>query len=234
MVVVATVALVFGFLAAIQVRSERLLAPSSQLARAAALAHSVQDLEKTNGDYRKRIAAMRAELTALEAAAAQRSSADRALAEQLAALRELAGLTALRGPGVTVKLADGRPSDQQLPDHLGYRIAFEDIEDVANLLFAAGAEGVSVNGRRLTPLSSFHSEGRYVLIDQGPPISSPFTIQAVGDPATMETALEDTGTLPDVRLRVERFQLIFSWSRQPDLVLPAYDSSLAVDNARAP
>lgn len=232
--VVATVALVFGFLAAIQVRSERLLAPSNQVARAAALARSAQDLEKANGDYRTRIAAMRAELTALEAEAAQRSSSDRALAERLAALRELAGLTALRGPGVTVKLADGKPSDQQLPDHLGYQIAFEDIEDVANLLFAAGAEGVSVNGRRLTPLSSFRSEGGYVLIDQGPPISSPFSIQAVGDPAAMEAALQDTNTLPDVRLRVERFQLIFSWSRRPDLLLPAYDSSLAVENASAP
>jgi uncharacterized protein YlxW (UPF0749 family) len=229
----AIVALVFGFLVAVQIRAQ-LLTPSNQVARTAALVRSAQDLEHTNKLYRDRIAELRAQITALEAEAAQRSSSDLALEQQLAALRELAGLTPLRGPGVTVTLADGQPGGPQLADHLGYRITFEDIQDVVNLLFAGGAEGVTVNGRRITPLSGFQSDGVDVLIDQGPPLDSPFTIRAVGDRPGMERLLQDPNLLPDVRLRVERFQVGFTWTGASDLLLPAYDSSLAVDFAHAP
>src|SRR5439155_18678031 len=95
----------------------------------------------------------------LEASAAERSAADRMLTDRLTELRERAGLTPLRGPGVKVTLADGQPGGPDLADHLGYRISFEDIQDVVNLLFAGGAEGVAINGRRLTPLSGFRGDG---------------------------------------------------------------------------
>lgn len=228
----ATVALVFGFLVAVQVRTQ-LLTPSNQVARTQALVRSAQDLEHSNALYRNRIAELRAQISALEAEAAQRSGGNLALAQRLAALRELAGLTPLRGPGVTVTLGDGKPGGPALADHLGYRITFEDIQDVVNLLYAAGAEGVSVNGRRITPFSGFRSDGVDVLIDQGPPLDSPFRIQAVGDRSRMEALLEDPSALPDVRLRVERFQVGFGWSGSSDLLLPASDSSLAVEFAHA-
>lgn len=230
---VATVALVFGFGVAVQVRAQ-LLTPSNQVARTAALVRTAHELEQTNTEDRVRIADLRAQITALEAQAAQRSGTDLALAQQLAALRELAGLTPLRGPGVVVTLADGQPGGPQLADHLGYRIAFEDIQDVVNLLYAGGAEGVSVNGRRITPLSGFRSDGVDVLIDQGPPLDSPFKIEAVGDRDGMQHLLQDPAALPDVRLRVERFQVGFSWTGASTLLLPAYDSGLKAEFAHAP
>ena len=226
LILVAAVALVFGFGVAVQIRAQ-IITPSNRLARTQALVRSVQDLEHTNTLYRDHIGELRSQISSLETQAAQRSDADRTLAEELAQLRALAGLTPLRGPGVVVTLADGQPGGPQLADHLGYRITFEDIQDVVNLLFAGGAEGVSVNGRRITPLSGFRSDGVDVLIDQGPPIDSPFKIQAVGDPGGMEHLLQDTSALPDVHLRVERFQVVYGWTASSDLLLPAYDSSLA-------
>lgn len=230
----ALLSVVFGFLVAVQVRAQVQLAPPGQVARTEALIRSAQDLERTNRLYRDRIAELRSEISALEAAAAERSDSDRALAEQLASLRELAGLTPLRGPGVAVTLADGVPARQTLPDNLGYRVTFEDLQDLVNLLFAAGAEGVSVNGRRITPLSGFRGDGVDVLIDQGPPIDSPFKVQAIGPEASLQQLLQDPGALPDVRIRVQRFQLVYTWTTAPDLLLPAYDSSLALDYAHAP
>lgn len=229
---IAAAALSFGFLLAVQVRAQ-LLTPSNQLARSEALVRSVQQLEETNASERNRIAELRSEISSLDTQAAQRSATASALAEQLTNLRELAGLTPLRGPGVTVKLADGQPGGPALADHLGYRISYEDIQDVVNLLYAGGAEGVAVNGRRITPLTGFRSDGVDVLIDQGPPLDSPFTISAVGDRARMEQLLQDPNALPDVHLRVERFQVVFGWEGAPDLLLPAYDSSLATAYAHA-
>jgi len=227
--VVAVAALAFGFLLAAQLRLE-LITPSNRVARNEALVRSVQELERVNSSYRSRISGLRSDIDALEAQASSRSDSTRALNAQVQDLRAHAGLTPLRGPGVTVDLVNGRPP----PDGqtgASYLVSFEDIQDVANTLFAAGAEGIAVNGRRLTPLTAFRGSGGAVLIDQGPPLLGPYRITAVGNRSQMEQSLSDTGLLGDLRSRVQRFGIQLSWAGAPDLKLPAYDSSLEVGSA---
>lgn len=224
--VVAAVALATGFLVAGQVKSQ-LLTPSNQLARYQALVRSVQDLEKTNQSSRAKIAALRADIDALEGAAAQQSATTQALKNQVADLRTHAGLTAIHGPGVEVDLGNGIPAPQ--PDaQLGYLINYQDVQDVVNFLFAHGAEGVSVNGRRITPLSAFSGSAGQVVIDQGPPLTAPIKVRSVGDRNRMVAALDDALALPDLRDREIRFQIALTIIGSPDLKLPAYDSSLQV------
>lgn len=225
-VVVAAVALATGFLVAGQVKAQ-LLIPSNQVARYQALVHSVRDLEKTNADLRARIAALRASIGALEADAAQRSATTQALHAQVSDLRAHAGLTPLRGPGVEVDLANGIPGPDQ-GGQAGYLVNFQDVQDVVNLLVAHGAEGIAVNGRRITPRSAFAGSEGAVIIDQGPPLVAPIKILAVGDRNGMAAALDDPSTLPDIRARAVRFQLALTFSGSPDLRLPAYDSSLQI------
>jgi uncharacterized protein YlxW (UPF0749 family) len=222
--VVAAVALATGFLVAGQVKVQ-LLTPSNQVARYQALVRSVQELEAGNADSRQKIAALRSQIDALEAAAAQRSAATQALQNQVANLRAHAGLTTLRGPGVEIDLANGVPG----PDAsglAGYLVNSKDVQDLVNLLFAKGAEGIAVNGRRITPLSAFSGSGGQVIIDQGPPVTAPIKVLAVGGRNRMEAALTDPSVLPDIRAREVQFQLQISFSGGPDLALPAYDSSL--------
>src|SRR5437588_8951786 len=136
---VALVALVVGFLLAGQVKAQ-LLTPSNQVARNQALIRSVQDLERANEADRQRIAALRAQIASLEADAAGRSNATQTLQNQVADLRAHAGLTALHGPGVQVDLAGGPPSRDSTGQQR-YLITYQDVQDVVNLLFAAGAAG---------------------------------------------------------------------------------------------
>ena len=222
--VVAVVALATGFLVAGQVKVH-LLTPTNQVARYQALVHSVQELEAGNSDYRQKIARLRSQIDELEAAAAQRSAATQALQRQVADLRAHAGLTTLHGPGVEVDLADGVPGTD-LGGEAGYQVNFKDVQDLVNLLFAKGAEGIAVNGRRITPLSAFSGSGGQVVVDQGPAITSPLQLLAVGDRNRMEAALTDPSGLPDIRAREVQFQLQISFRGGPDLSLPAYDSSL--------
>jgi uncharacterized protein YlxW (UPF0749 family) len=224
--VVAVVALATGFLVAGQVKVQ-LLTPSNQVARYQALVRSVQELEATNADSRQKIAILRSQIDALEAVAAQRSAATQALQSQVADLRAHAGLTRLHGPGVEVDLANGVPG----PDagvQAGYLVNFKDVQDLVNLLFAQGAEGIAVNGRRITPLSAFSGAQGQVVIDQGPAVTSPIKVFAVGDRIRMEAALNDPSALPDIRAREVQFQLQISFRGAPDLVLPAFDSSLDI------
>ena len=229
--VVAVVALATGFVLADQVKA-RLLNPSNQVARYQALVHSVQELEATNADSRRQIADLRSQIDTLESEAARRSAATQALRNQVADLRAHAGLTAMHGPGVEARLSNGVPA----PDTGGqirYLVNYQDVQDVVNLLFAQGAEGVAVNGRRITPLTSFSGSAGQVVIDQGPPLSSPLKVVAVGDRNRMETALSDPSSLPDIRARMVQFQLHLTFTGSPDLPLPAYDSSLQIPHVSA-
>jgi uncharacterized protein YlxW (UPF0749 family) len=111
---------------------------------------------------------------------------------------------------------------------IGFLINYQDVQDVVNLLFANGAEGASVNGRRITPLSAFSGSEGEVVIDQGPPLRAPIKILAVGDRDRMVVALDAPSALPDLRDREVRFQIVLSISGKPDVKLPAYDSSLQI------
>ena len=228
---VAVVALTTGFLVAGQVRAQ-LLTPTNQVARYQALVHSVQDLEATNVTARAKIAALRAQIDALETEAAGRSAATQALRNQVADLRAHAGLTALHGPGVEVRLASGVPGTDS-GGQSGYLVNYQDVQDVVNLLFAQGAEGISVNGRRITPLTAYSGSAGQVIIDQGPPLSSPIKVTAVGDRNRMAAALDDASALPDIRARQVQFQLHLTFVGSPDLALPAYDSSLRIPHVSA-
>jgi uncharacterized protein YlxW (UPF0749 family) len=223
---VAAVALATGFLLAGQVKAQ-LITPSNQVARYQALVRSVQDLEKTNETARARIAALRAQINAMESDAAQRSAATQALANQVADLRAHAGLTPLHGPGVEVNLGNGVPSPDQTGGS-GYLVNFEDVQDVVNLLFAQGAEAIAVNGRRITPLSAFSGSGGQVVIDQGTPLTAPIKVMAVGDRNRMEAALDDPSAMPNVRAREVQFQIAVTFAGSSDVKLPQYDSSLQI------
>ena len=217
-----------GFLVAGQAKVQ-LLTPSNQLARYQALVRSVQDLEAGNSQSRQKIAALRAQIDALEAEAAQRSAATQALQGKVGDLRARAGLTTLSGPGVEIDLADGVPALDSSGD-AAYRVNFKDVQDLVNLLFAQGAEGIAVNGHRITPLSYFSGSGGELIVDQGPPLTAPIKLQAVGDRTRMEAALDDPSALPDIRAREVQFQLQVSFSGGPNYSLPAFDSSLAMSH----
>jgi uncharacterized protein YlxW (UPF0749 family) len=223
---IALVALAVGFLLAGQVKAQ-LLTPSNQVARNQALVRSVQDLERTNEADRQKIAALRAEINALEAEAASRSDSTMALQNQVADLRAHAGLTPIHGPGVEIDLTNGPPSADPT-GQARYLVTYEDVQDLVNLLFATGAEGVAVSGRRITPLSAFSGSEGEVVIDQGPPLFSPIKVVAVGDRNRMQTALDDQSLVPNLRIRQVQFLIGLRVTGAPDISLPAYDASLEI------
>jgi uncharacterized protein YlxW (UPF0749 family) len=227
---IALVALVFGFVAAAQLRTQ-LITPSNRVERNQALVRRLQELELVNAADRQRITQLRAEISGREASAAQRDATTRQLHDEVASLRAHAGETQLRGPGVTVDLGNGRPSGSSSDESRNYLADFQDVQDVVNLLFAAGAEGVAVSGRRVTPLSGFHGQAGTVEIDQGPPLLAPFHVGAVGDRSQMEQMLNDPSSLGDVRYRQRQYGIQLSWNGSPEVTLPASDSSLEVSYA---
>lgn len=223
--VLAVIAMATGFVLAGQVKTQ-LLTPSNQVARYRALILSVQELEATNARSRMDIEALRSQIDSLEADAAARSAATQGLRGQVDELRAHAGLVAMQGPGVEVDLRNGVANGGV--SGTAYLVNFEDVQDVVNLLFANGAEGVAVSGRRITPLTALSGSAGQVVIDQGPPLTSPIQVVAVGDRNRMVAALDDPSALGSIRAREVEFDLHLSYFGSPNISLPAYDSSLQI------
>ena len=90
--------------------------------------------------------------------------------------------TQVSGPGLKVTLTDAANAVSSRQSGQG-QVRDQDIRMVVNALWGAGAEAVSVNGQRIGPGSFIRTAGSAILVDVTP-ISSPYTIEAIGDANT--------------------------------------------------
>lgn len=111
--------------------------------------------------------------------------------EELQAVRMWAGLIPVTGRGVMVTLNDSKalPESGNMNDYIVHE---EQIRQVVNELFSAGAEAISINGQRLTTNSAIRCVGPTVLVNEVKSVP-PFEISAIGDSETLITALEMPG-----------------------------------------
>ncbi|WP_448629457.1 DUF881 domain-containing protein [Cellulomonas soli] len=93
----------------------------------------------------------------------------------------------MTGTGLRVVLSDAATTDPDTQDP-NERVQDFDLQVLANGLWAAGAEAVAINGVRLTATSAIRTAGSAVHVDLVP-LSSPYTVEAIGDPAQLQTRL---------------------------------------------
>ncbi len=162
----------------------------------------------------------------VDEAQARAAAAVPALQSEIAAIELAAGLADLRGPGVRVTLSDAptscdaRPSDCRIQDF--------DIQLAVNTLFEVGAEAVAVGGERVTATTAVRSAGQTVLANLSV-LSSPYEIEAVGDPQALFEGLDSSDLARDFDDWSQDYGLGFELERADDLVLPRYGGGLSVD-----
>lgn len=114
---------------------------------------------------------------------------------------------AVSGPGITVTLTDapaGPLPENAKPDDLV--IHQQDIEDVMNALWRGGAEAMTVQGKRVHSRSVIRCIGNVILVD-GARFSPPYVIAAIGDPQSLEAALDSDARITIFLQYVARYQL---------------------------
>jgi uncharacterized protein YlxW (UPF0749 family) len=174
----------------------------------------------------------------VDAAAAEVAERDSRVADAAAppALEAAAGLTAVRGPAVTVTLDDaprqpGRPALSDDPDDLV--VHQQDVQAVVNALWAGGAEAMTLMGQRVVSTSAVRCVGNTVVL-HGRVYSPPFVVTAVGDPDELTAALEREPGVQYFQTFVERFGLGYAVERERSVDLPAYDGPLELPHVAAP
>jgi uncharacterized protein YlxW (UPF0749 family) len=109
-------------------------------------------------------------------------------------LRGLLGATTLKGPGAVVTVAVAENASTKA------RVSDEDVWRVVNELLSAGAEGITVNGVRLGPLTPIRNVGNRIMVGSTL-VSAPAEIAAIGDPKVLEAAILLRGGVTEVLAR---------------------------------
>jgi uncharacterized protein YlxW (UPF0749 family) len=149
---------------------------------------------------------------------------------ELATMRARMGLVAAEGPGLVVTLDDS--SDRQSPSgNLNDLVIHsQDVQAVANGLWAAGAEALAVNGQRVVPTSAILCVGNTLLIN-GTVHSPPFRFTALG--AGLRNPFLNDPLVARFAEDADRFKLGFKVEDKDRLGVPAYTGSSKVRFARA-
>jgi uncharacterized protein YlxW (UPF0749 family) len=169
-----------GFGIAVQVRSN---SSSDSLSST-----SDEDLIRILDDQNSRADRLRQEIAALQTTEQQlQASGDRdsvALAQaqqQEQALSILLGTLPASGPGVKIVISD--------PSH---RLKAEDLLDVIEELRGAGAEAIQFGSVRVSTSTAFSDVTDAITVD-GTRLSAPYTVLAIADPQTLDTAMQIPG-----------------------------------------
>lgn len=148
-----------------------------------------------------------------------------ALERELERARIAAGFIALRGPGLEVVVADGKPADNVDPNRL--LVHDEDVLRIVNELAAAGAEAMAINGQRVVGTTEIRCAGPVISINNtrtAPPVS----IVAIGDPQTLEAALRMRGGIID---RLALWGVEVEVRTASDVEVPAFSGAIMFRHA---
>jgi uncharacterized protein YlxW (UPF0749 family) len=151
-------------------------------------------------------------------------------------LSPVAGFTSMVGPGLVITLNDAPQVDLSIPeserpDVNDLLIHQEDVQSVVNALWAGGAQGVSLMGKRVIATSAVKCVGNTLLL-HGKVYSPPFRIEAVGDVTKLTKSLRDDVNVAILQDYVDLFGLVYEVQRAALIELPPYEGSLLLDNVQ--
>ena len=123
------------------------------------------------------------------------------------------GKTDVKGAGVVITLEDA-----------DVEVDAEDLIKLMNELKRAEAEAISVNGQRITNLTEFADVDSYVVVN-GTRLSSPFTIQVIGNQKYLESGLTAKGGYVDTQISEGKK---VSLAENNDITITKYDGNFEI------
>lgn len=152
---------------------------------------------------------LRTQLKFLEQTAGQNKSVLEAMKREQQKLSIAIGSNTVEGSGIIITI----PGNDQ--NYFGY----QDVIDIVNELWNAGAEGISVNGIRISHNTYVTSGEEYsIIVINGKRISYPYVIKAIGEPAALDKGISIPSGIIDNLKAVYKIPLEIEQSEK--LVLP--------------
>ncbi|MFZ5965844.1 MAG: DUF881 domain-containing protein [Bacillota bacterium] len=142
------------------------------------------------------------------------------LSAELEKYKIISGFRSVKGPGVIV-VVDDPPLDPEFP-YLNSSIMDRPdfLLQIVNELVAAGAEAISINDQRIVSRTEISLAGDNINVNSVP-TANPFTIKAIGNPETLEAALNIRyGFVDNIRTQ---FDIQVSIAKKEEIVIPRYN-----------
>ncbi|MGH3367587.1 MAG: DUF881 domain-containing protein [Nocardioidaceae bacterium] len=186
----------------------------------------VERLQARAGDLRADVDALTAQVGA---------AANEAVAARTHDLLQNAQMLKVSGPGLAVTLDDA-PADQPVPEGFDANalvVHQQDLQAVVNALWAGGAEGMTLQGQRLISTTGIKCVGNTVLL-HGVPYSPPYRVVAVGDPLSLQRALDESQYV-QTYLDYTRPPINIGWKVEllAHTTLPGYQGAVDLDYAKS-
>ncbi|QXT62590.1 DUF881 domain-containing protein [Tessaracoccus palaemonis] len=191
----------------------------------------MRDLIVSQGQRNEQLRGQSSELSDEVDALTDAASGDEDLSGEVTAAERAAGLTAVYGPGLRVTLDDApldvKPAGVDDDDLVVHQ---QDIQGVVNALWSGGAEALTIQGQRVIATTGIKCVGNTVVL-HGVPYAPPYVIEAIGDQAALEAALENDRTVQIYRQYVAAYGLGYSVSAVDELDAPDYSGSVGLTHA---
>ena len=132
------------------------------------------------------------------------------------------GLISVSGPGILLTISDN-------PKDANGTIVDQDLREVANGLWLAGAEAISINGHRLSARTAIRQAGAAVTVDYRS-LTTPYRIEAIGDPGELGSAFTGTSGGSWLSFLSRNYGVTWAIERRSELLLGP-DAGLGVEHA---
>lgn len=227
--VMGIVCVLLGFMVTLQLRSVSFnrSIKNAQTLRNDELEKELNSQRTLNEDLAKQVEQLTGDIDNYRREAAERSTYASAINEQLNRAEILAGLAEVSGPGVLVKLNDS--SARGPGNSADFIIHDDDLRKVVNELFAAGAEAISLNNERIIATTAIRCVGPVVFVNSNKH-SVPFTIKAIGNPETLEAALNLRDGVVDILRNLWKIEIEIS--KEKSITVPRYGGAVNFNYAQ--
>lgn len=147
-------------------------------------------------------------------------------------LQPQTGFTPVEGSGVRVTLSDAPRSVETSPgvDPNVLVVHQQDIQSFVNALWAGGARAITLQGQRLVSTTGIKCVGNTVVLE-GVPYSPPYEIEAIGDPASLQFALNTSPQVETYRQYANKYKLGMEIESLDHVTAHAYSSGVDLQYA---
>jgi uncharacterized protein YlxW (UPF0749 family) len=192
------------------------------------LVEQVDQARSQVDDDRDRLLALQREVRRLQARQLRSDTSAQGVLDTIELLGIRAGTIPVRGPGVRV-VADDAPGADSARD----QVLDTDLQKLVNGLWEAGAEAISLNGQRLTNLSTIRLAGGAITVNARS-LRRPYVVSAIGNKDTLPARFAETSS-GQAWLDLQReVGLRLDITPVSSLRLPAAEASLRYANQKEP
>ncbi|SFI15870.1 Uncharacterized conserved protein YlxW, UPF0749 family [Tindallia magadiensis] len=230
-IAIGIICALLGLIVSMQIKSVREVAGGGFLStqQAQKMASELRNLRTEKDQLTEELIDLENRLRDYEISEADENLMIKNLKNDLLRYQLLAGYIEGKGPGVMIEVSDPPSAFNQTESESFIMYNYEIILALINTLNAAGAEAISINEQRYVATTEVYYSNNALYINDVA-TSAPYTIKAIGNPETLEAALNMRyGIVWDMR-NYDNLQV--SVEKKQDITMPRYNRVYEFEYAR--